>query len=167
MWHRLEQGRIRQRCCHECSHQIGRQNGCGEGTETTQGVPHEHGGPLNNLLEKGSGLLSPNPVIQWTSLANPRLLRCAKSQEVEAEHLPALGRQFRRDAPPVPARGPETMQEHEGWAMTWPQNSPMTCPCLMLLSTTWLSTPSPFVVVPPGAGFALPAPWLGRLECIG
>jgi hypothetical protein len=59
------------------------------------------------------------------------------------------------------------MQEHEGWAMAGPQNAPMACPLLIWASTTWLSTPSPFMVVPPGAGFGLRAPRLGRLGCIG
>ena len=53
---------------------MGGQNGCGEGTEATKGVPYEHGGLLNNFLEKGRGLLPPNPVIQWSALADPRLI---------------------------------------------------------------------------------------------
>ena len=91
---------------------MGRQHCCGEGTEASKGVPYKHGRPLDDLLKKGRGLLPPNLVIQRASLAKPRLIRRAKSQEVEAEHLPALGRQFWSDAAPMPARGPETVEEH-------------------------------------------------------
>ena len=113
-----------------------RQNGCGDCAQASKGISHEDSGPLHDLLEKGSGLLSPNSVIEWPALAKSGLIRCAKSQEIEAEHLPPLGRQFRGDATPVAARCPETMQEHEGWAMAWPQHPPMAHPLLILASTT-------------------------------
>ena len=91
---------------------MGRQHCCGKGTEASEGVPHKHGRPLDDLLKKCRGLLPPTLVIQRASLAKPRLIRRAKSQEVEAEHLPALGRQFWSDAAPMPARGPETVEQY-------------------------------------------------------
>ena len=122
---------------------------------------------MDNLFKKGSGLLPPNLVIQRASLAEPWLIRRAKSQEVEAEHLPALGRQFWSDAAPMPARSPETVEQYKSRAIVGPQNAPMASPLLVFATTTGLPEPSPFVVETPGAGFGLRAPWLGRLECIG